>query len=437
MFKYLRKAVFLLFSLLCFCMLASVVLFVLVHGIEQGEWELRYIADMLLASVICAGLRKIYKERNRNAPAEKAEERRSGVRKTAILIAVVCFAVHVTVIQLIRLQPIGDAGVFFRAAQDLAKDTQLRYTDLLALFPHILGYSNFLSVFFRLFQREDVAPYVNAVLSTASTLLLFLIVWLGSGRNKTGEENAVYAALAWGLLPSVVFYDCLVLSEPLYTAMILLFVLMIEKIADAGKNREKWLPALTFGMLGGLLLSAIHAVRTVSAILLIALLIWLLLQEEVLKSSRRSRIAVCFFFVLLFVYTAGNRAWTGVLTAELGEEPASAPWYNMLTGFNEEVSGTHSEVDAQILYAAKREAGATARSAQEKMLELLKERLRSGINFPRLYAEKMKLFAGNDETVVSLIAPALCSGMEAGLIHLCNVAYYILLIQTFNPELPA
>lgn len=427
------------FSLLagfCIASLGCILLFVVVHGIEKKVWEYWYLIDLFIALFF------FYLLHSHRLHHRAAYVRRRLIPSSAsaqlCLIIVASFVLQYCVISLLTLEPDGDYAVFSSVANDIFQHNHIRLSEYVALFPHILGYSSFLGVLFRFLGRNDITPMINILIGSLITLLLFLILL-----RRSGLTAAVLISALWFLCPSMLIYSSMVLSEPLYTACILLFLFALSEtdlcIYHFTEHKYRS-PAefylffvLTFisGLFFGLLLRFIQAVRPVSYVLLIALIIWIIQYRRFLfKDSFSYRCCVLFLFALFLSYFLFGKVWSSYSYHVLHEVPASVPGYNFLTGFNPETSGTHSDMDYQLLLAARDLPGATADSAQRAMLDLLFERLRSGLGFlPRLIAEKLKVFSGSDDSAVLYASSALSSKGQSILAHLCNIYYYSLLLQ--------
>ena len=126
----------------------------------------------------------------------------------------------------------GDYSVFWGYANALAERTTVYGGRYMALFPHIFGYADFLSWFIRLSGPQPMlAPVLNVLLTVCSGSFLYHLClrWFHL-------PAATLAYLLWTLCPSQTIYNSLVLSEPLYTALILgvlSFLTETERSADA------------------------------------------------------------------------------------------------------------------------------------------------------------------------------------------------------------
>ena len=128
----------------------------------------------------------------------------------------------------------GDYAVFWGYANALSQQAVLSGGRYMALFPHIFGYSQVLSLFLALFGSHPwLPPLLNVLLSVCSGYFLFRLClqWLSL-------RAAVYGFLLWIICPSQTIYNSLVLSEPLYTALILGFLLVVTNAFD-GRVRTR------------------------------------------------------------------------------------------------------------------------------------------------------------------------------------------------------
>jgi len=149
----------------------------------------------------------------------------------------------------VRVPVAGDYKVFWEVANALMQQEEI-HNRYVALFPHILGYSSFLSFFLAWLGPLPLLPQVlNVFLTLCTGTALFCLC-----RTWCSLESGVAAYLLWTLCPSQTIYNSLILSEPLYTALILGFFLVITH-AEAFEP-GKWGPVPFGGHSGGDLRSA-------------------------------------------------------------------------------------------------------------------------------------------------------------------------------------
>lgn len=366
------------------CMLALFLLLVdgsMLLG-TLGSWPHRsYLFALAAGLLLAAGL--IWLTRRPGSLFE-----RCGKTRTGWALALLCFAVNLLWIIFVAVPIFGDAVIFWETAVDLAAGGTVRHTAYLALFPHLLGYASVLSLPLRVFGAHPEAAYLlNVCLSTLSGVFLYRIVLRYGTLRQAG-----WAFLLWALWPSKMFYNGMVLSDGLYTCVLLAEFDLLSALERRGLDGKRLLPA---SLLAGLLLWLVNISRPIGAIVPIALLLWLLF----LRSGRREKgrwLAV--LALLLLVYVPLGRLWNAHIKTLTGEEPAPIPGYNIYVGFCPDTGGTYSEEAMERLGDYRWAEGGSAASAQKQMLQAARERILSGtIDFPRLFADKLRNLLGNDE----------------------------------------
>ncbi len=315
---------------------------------------------------------------------------RLGTRWTAFLLLSACFLVNLAWVLYFRLEPRVDYATFWSAAVDLARGERMSNRIYIAMFPHILGYSAFLSLFLRIFGTGPlVTPILNVCLTTLSGFFLYRLTL-----RWRGENSAALALLIWTLFPSKTFYNAMVLSEPYYTCLILAVFWLIS---ETETRRPRLLPAALLGLLAGLLLRLVNTARPIAAVPILALLIWVLLLRG--ERGKECRAAWTGFLVLMLAaYLLTGQLWNVYTERRLEEKPASVPGYSFYVGLNPDTLGTYSEEDMAMLQDLRWQEDGSAVSAQGQMLEAAKQRLHSGeIPFGKLFLAKLRSFIGCDE----------------------------------------
>ena len=425
-----EQIVFSILATFCIGAVCDILLYVLVHGYEKGIWEYRYLIDLFIAVLIITLIC-----RNQKIPGllRTIEHIRPGF--IACILISISFLTQYFVVSSVHITPNGDYAVFQSVALDISVRETINLAEYVALFPHILGYSSFIGSLYHVFGRADIAPIINVFLGSLSTLFLFSLVY----NHSHCISSSTIVSILWIVCPSMLFYNTMVLSEPLYTTGILFFFLLISivdqkavNLAETSKKRSA-ISFITAGLMGfffGLVLQSIQVVRPLSYVLLVTLAISAVCFRHTLFQNRTTHHCCLIFFCLLLIsFYVSGLLWSRYAFRILEEVPASIPGYNFLTGFNPGTSGTHSEADYQLLLTAREAEGATASSAQRAMLDHLFRRLKSGTGFyPRLLFEKGKIFVGSDDYAVFYAGSAISILMKRLTEHLSNIYYYILLI---------
>ena len=390
---------------LLLALLALTLVLVLREGLESHSYLLALAAGFVWALAAFLLLRK------------RPLRLRCSRSRAALLAALLCFVLNLLWVLVIRIEPFSDYLQYWQVAKALADGTEIPTAWYIAMYPHILGTASFLSVFIRLFGPSVFAvTVVNVLLGSLSCLLVYAL-----GDELYDPDTAFLAALLWAVCPCKLMLGSLVFSEPLYTCLILLFLYALIRV-DRRFCAGCALPAaLGIGALLGALLALVNIVRPIAPILLIALVLWLLFLRG---GFRGWKPWLCCLAALLLVYSLGGKLWDRHVEDRLGMEPAAIPYYNVYVGFNEQTQGQWSAEDMDLLFSYLSEEGVTTSEAQRRMLPHLKERLASGIDYPRLFASKLMAFLGSDELggytyrfTREPLFVKLCMG-------LCNVFYY-------------
>ena len=365
--------------------------------------------------------------------AEKFRLRALNAAKTGAVLAALCLAFNLAWVLFFQLEPSVDFLTFWNTARDLASGGELSQGIYVALFPHILGYSAFLSIFIRLFgPLPMLAPILNVLLTTASGLIIYLLCL-----RWRGVRTAFLAMLLWTLCPSKLLYNAMVLSEPLYTFLVLLFMLVLSGL-EGRFGREKcgqWqLGLLALGAAGALAL--MNAARPIAAVPIIAFFIWLLLlRGRALGDTRLWRRWLAFAGALLALYFLIGRCWSAWAEQTLGEKLPDIPGYSICVGFNTRTGGSYADEDMNLLFECRKELGSAA-AAQDRMLAYARDRVESGeIDFPALFANKLRVFLGNDEGGAYYSLAGLNPRQYTLLAMASNVFYYFLLLLALGGAL--
>ena len=377
------------------------------------------IAALLAAVCLFTGILAL-----RRRPGPGALER-LGAGKAALVLSLGFLALNGAWLLYAQITPVGDYGRFWEDAVSLARFGRLEGDAALydALYPHILGYAGFLGLLLRLFgEHLAVAETANLLLSLGIGLALY-----AACLRIFDLRAACGAFLLWTLCPSKLLYNALVLSEPLYSCLLLAFTLLL---IGSERERRLWAMAL-LGALAGLLLRGVNVSRPIAAVPLIALGIWILfLRGRDLKQGRSWLRWGLFLALLLAVYLPTGRLWDAHVQQVTGFEPAGIPGYNIYVGFNEDTRGMYSDEDmATFGRVLSEQAHGEPKAGQQAMFGLAKERIRGlGAKLPRLILSKWKVFLGDDQTAVTFNWTTMPAGVRRVAAILCNSYYYTLLL---------
>ncbi len=404
---------------LLFLLLALTAALTIYNGLESRSYLIA-LAVGALAAALCLRLK-----------SSRVLSRQPGISavKLGAALTALCLAVNLVWVLIIRIEPFSDYETYWQCACALAFGRPIASTEYIAMYPHILGYSSVLSLLLRVFGESVMAAAVlNVVLTAFSGLMIYMLCL-----RLLDIRCAAAAFLLWCFFPTKLMLNSLVFSEPLYTALILLFLLLVSELERRQETLSgRPLPALCWGLALGLLLRAINIVRPIAAILIIAYVIWLLLlRGRALKVRALWKLWLPVTAAMLCAYIVSAVPWDSHVEAVLGEEPASFPVYNIYVGFNEGTCGQWSAEDMDLLFEYRHQPGGSAGAAQQSILPHLKERLTSGIDFPRLFSGKLRAFLGDDELggyTYRFTRPELFVKL---CMVICNVYYYFVLSLVF------
>ncbi len=319
---------------------------------------------------------------------------RSGLKNMCLFLSVVCLLFNGIWVFVFRPIQAADYQTFFQAAADLANGVHPTGKDYLAMFPHILGYAAFLSMFFRMFgQSVLTAAVVNVVLTTGSGILIYLLTW-----KYTAEKTpAALMYLLWIVCPSKLLFNAMSLSEPYYTFLLLLFLLITAKTFET-RNGSLWNTLLT-GPAAGIVLALLNSARPIGVVPMIAFAIWFLLLSDRARMGKMLKSGSLFFLAMVLCYFAAGKVWDAFLGVQLEQKPPSVPGYSVYVGFNPDTQGSYADTDMDLLQSRYfGEYGRDAELAQQSMLESAKERISDNKkSIPSLMIHKLGTLLGHDE----------------------------------------
>ena len=351
-----------------------------------------YLAAFAVAVLMTAGLFALKKgEKNSRFNLEQVSP-----VAACLLLSVLCLLVNGIWVLVFHPVQAADYQTFFRAAVDFANGAQLSGKDYLAMFPHILGYASFLSVFLRLFgQVVLTAAVVNVFLTTGSGILLYVLSFRWSGERVL----AALTYLLWIICPSKLLYNTMVLSEPYYTFLFLLFLLLVTAAFKEHQNNTALWKSLLFGLASGVILAVVNAARPIGIIPIIAFAMWFLLLTDLDWLKKYWKTGIVFFLSLLLFYGISGRMWNSFAAEQLGQKPPSVPGYSIYVGFNPDTQGAYSHEDMELFQS--RYFGVynkNAEAAQKSMLASAGDRVRENrSSIPRLMFNKLRTLLGHDE----------------------------------------
>ncbi len=367
------------------CLLLAVLVLSITLIIREGIHSPSFLYALILGSLWAAALYFILARYCIPVP------RYAGIWSMAI-----CFAVNLIWVLVIRIEPFSDYAEYWDVACALASGAEIPDAWYVAMYPHILGTATFLSLLIRLFGTSVLAVTIsNVIMTTLSCGIIWLLC-----QKYFSPRTAFLASMLWAFAPCKLMLNSLVFSEPIYTLLILVFFLIfcsLEEHISMCCSYKTAVLSLFLSVLLGLLLAVINIIRPIAAILLIAAALWLLLlRGNQMRSLRLWTAWLVSFFIMTAVFRVTVSAWDNHVERMLGQEIASVPWYNIYVGFNEDTLGRYTDEDMDLLTSYLQQ-GMSANEAQKHMIPHIRERLSSGIDYPKLLSGKLFSFLGADQ----------------------------------------
>lgn len=328
----------------------------------------------------------------------------------AAVIVIIGAGFRYRVITEFPMAPESDYKTYYEMAVMIHNGTLLEegpgYCDYVAMFPHVYGYPAVLAWFFGIFGASvHSAQIFNLIVSVGS----FIFVWL-IARILRGRFAGLVALFLWSFLPSAILYSDFVASEPFFTFVLLLAVLLfVVSMKDTlWKQKHPWFYTIEL-ILTGFVLAFGAFIRPMAMIFLVAAILCMLPMErkkydiptnDVPLSIRAVDAGWKRCLIILVVYLGCSRLFTMATAYAVDRKLAGSSasfGYNLLVGLNLESYGGWNEADANYLYDAFNASG-SAQEAQLVCRDMAFERLKVD---PRallnLFAHKFDVLWGNDD----------------------------------------
>lgn len=304
-----------------------------------------------------------------------------------------CLFIKAVSANIFQPTPVADYKTFYETALYLTENYHYTVNPLyIALFPHVFGYSEILSLFFKIFgTTTTVAVVLNVVLSVLSMMFLYKI-----GKSIGGFSMAVICSVLWIVFPSQSLWNSFILSEPLYTTELLGFWCLILKMEEVQEDRKK---SILCAVVAGMVLVLFQMSRTVGAIVIVALFITLFM----VRISEINKKNALMMLLMIAVFGVGNQLATHHVESRIGTSTGGFSWYHVCVGLEESTGGKWNEQDwNQVLGNVNRfqQEGyeKPAIEAQKEERKLAEQKLKNLSNPIRLIKTKLKTLLGNDSS---------------------------------------
>lgn len=346
-------------------------------------------------------------------------------------LAVVCFVTKIFAVSFFSAVPVADYQTYYEFAEKMTYGYRLDYNNLyLALYPHVFGYAEFLSVFFKIFGNSaSLAILLNVILTVVSMVFIYKI-----GKYLGGGKMAVACAVLWILFPSQSLWNGFVLSEPLYTMLLLAFWYVCLYLKREKKNGK-----LTTGLavLAGVLLSMFHMIRPIGLIVLVALVISLFFVR--ITEVNRKHILVT--VVLVCTFLLGNKIVNYHVESRIGMATGGFSWYNVSVGLEESSGGKWNQEDwDRVLGNANQfqQAGISepAKEAQQLEKGVALKKAKQLKNPMKLLRQKFKSLLKNDSSGIIIHMKysqvQLSEKVYTNIDYITNSFYFMIVILTIG-----
>ena len=274
-----------------------------------------------------------------------------------------------------------------------------------SIFPHVLGYADVLSVFYRIFGTSPlVAQLLNIVCDMGCMALLFSM-----GSRLYGKQAGTLALLLFAVYPSAVLYCTFVCTEKLFTVLLLLFCDVLLKT-----EKRPWL----FACLAGACIGAANRIRPCGMLALIAVFLYLFVG---------GRKQVRYFLPLLLVYMTVSLAGNAAISTQ-NQTPVAqgAVGWNAYVGANTTSYGRWNEEDAALFGQLSEDTRKSPQEVQQFFAQKAWQRVRENGLFGnlRLAAVKFAAMWGTDFSAYDYIGGFAYQPIAQG----AQAAFYPLLL---------
>lgn len=343
------------------------------------------------------------------------------IRNILIVLVFLCIIIKGYFVLKYKITPLSDYKTFFDTAIQL-KDAWRIENDYVSIFPHIMGYSTFLSLIFKIFGTNTlIPPVINVLISVVTMVLIFKV-----SQKLVSDIGAIIASLIFIFMPSQTIYNIFALSEPLYTMLVLLLVWLIMCFMNNMHTGIKNTNNILFLLSVSGILVIINYIRPIGAIILIAIIILVLFlckNEEVKLKNR-----IIPLIIIISIYIAGGKLTDQINNSRLGNDVSIIPGHTICVGLNEQAYGAWNMEDSTALMEYFNEYNKNVKKTHEAMLKRAEERINSGINYGNLMKWKLYNLWGADDA---------CVGYGVGiwnnevlLSKICNIYYYALILTS-------
>ncbi len=290
---------------------------------------------------------------------QQDQQRRGIIVERAIVAFVIAASamMRIWVIAKLPIAPSSDYQTYYQVADLLSKGGLggSGYSGYIAQFPHVIGYPFILSLLFRITGPSlQAGLYLNMAAALLNVFLTYRIA-----RVLGGRLSGMIALLVAAFWPSQILYGAILASEPVFTCMLLLSIwlfIYLYRYPARLWNREG---AVFLCFLLGVSLALSNAVRPLSVILLVGVILCIIPftirfdKNEKMLNGKLSR-ASCQGWFLALVISLSFLLCSRLISASISNTIAyklpggSVSFgYNLMVGVNIEAKGAWNQQDAE------------------------------------------------------------------------------------------
>lgn len=316
-------------------------------------------------------------------------------------------ALRLWIINNLPMQPSSDFETYYKVAELLDKGTLITegagICDYISQFPHVFGFPYVLSVVFKIAGASVRAGlYLNTAASLISIILAYLIA-----RKICGNTGGYITLVLTAFWPSQILFINQLASEYVFTCLFLLSVLIVVYMLNYPVEDGKISIVLLLDISLGISIALAGAVRPMSIILLIALIICILPYG--FKRSKKSKAVLFKSFVfkgwaqvliILISYMISSQIISASVSKAIDRQlPGTSVsfGYNFMVGMNIESKGTWNEEDAKFLNDRFLETGSSGEAHKASIDVALKRIRENPFGAANLALEKYALLWKNDD----------------------------------------
>jgi hypothetical protein len=333
-----------------------------------------------------------------------------GTAIEAVIVAAVLItaaSLRIWVIRNLPVQPSSDYKTYYDVAVLLSQGNLIKdgvnFCDYISQFPHVIGYPFFLSKVFKIFGASlSAGLYFNLFLSLISTFLSYRIA-----RNISGKVGGIIALILVAFWPSQILYINHMATEPLFMCISLFSIWLVTYLSKYPFEEGKTSVFFLLNVALGLSLAVGAAVRPMSVILLIAIIICILQSRVKLNLDRdvglmkKAMSKGWIRIIVIFIsYLLCAQVISGSISKAIDRDlPGSSVsfGYNLLVGLNIDSKGSWNKQDSKLMNDKFNETDSAAEAHKAARDEALKRIKENPVGIINLAFEKYTILWSNDD----------------------------------------